>query len=51
MRKSAESIHWIKDKNGENHVCYINNHNDGKSYEQLSEDDKRNCYSEKLPWS
>lgn len=52
MTDRNESIHWVKDKNGKNHVCYLSNGKDGdKWYESLTEEEKNNCYSEKLPWS
>jgi len=52
MKNSHESIIWIKDEDGDNHVCYINDDIDeNRRFEQLSKDEKQHCYTEKLPWS
>lgn len=42
MKGGIESLTWLRDKNGKEYVCSLDN-NDKKSFEELTEDEKRRC--------
>jgi len=42
MKGGFESLSWLKDKNGKEYVCSLDN-SDKKSFEELTEDEKRKC--------
>lgn len=43
MRGGYESLTWLKDESGKEYVCYFEDAADKKSFEQLSEEQKRKC--------
>ncbi|MGA7276364.1 MAG: hypothetical protein WBW79_00355 [Desulfocapsaceae bacterium] len=43
MRGGYESLIWLKDNNGKEYVCYLDDAADKESFEQLSEEQKRKC--------
>lgn len=43
MKSGYESLAWVNDKNGKEYVCTINN-GDNKTLEQLTDDEKKQCY-------
>ncbi len=43
MKSGYDSLTWINDKDGKEYVCSINNSDNKKSFEQLSEDEKKRC--------
>lgn len=42
MKGGIESLTWIRDKNGKEYVCSLEN-SDKAKYEDLSEKEKRRC--------
>ena len=42
MKGGIESLTWLRDKNGKEYVCSLDN-SDKKSFEELTEDEKRKC--------
>jgi len=42
MKGGIESLTWLRDKNGKEYVCSLDN-SDKKSFEELTEDEKRRC--------
>ncbi len=42
MKGGIASLTWVKDKNGKEYVCSLENI-DKKSFEELTEDEKRRC--------
>ncbi len=44
MKSGYDSLTWINDKEGKEYVCSINNTGNKKSFEQLSEDEKKQCF-------
>ena len=42
MKGGIESLTWIRDKNGKEYVCSLED-SDKNSYEDLSEEEKRRC--------
>jgi len=42
MKGGIESLTWLNDKYGKEYVCSLES-NDKKSYDELSEEDKRRC--------
>jgi hypothetical protein len=42
MKGGIESLTWLKDKNGKEYVCSLES-SDKKSYEELTEAEKRKC--------
>jgi hypothetical protein len=43
MKSGYESLAWLNDKDGKEYVCSIDNNDVKKSFEQLTEDEKKNC--------
>ena len=43
MKSGYDSLTWINDKDGKEYVCSIHNPHNKKSFEQLSEDEKKQC--------
>jgi hypothetical protein len=43
MKSGYESLTWLNDKNGKEYVCSIDHSSNKKSYDQLSEDEKKQC--------
>jgi len=43
MKSGYESLVWVNDQNGKQFVCTIDPGNAKKSYEDLSEEEKRRC--------
>ena len=42
MKGGIASLTWVKDKNGKEYVCSLEN-SDKKTFEELTEDEKRKC--------
>ena len=42
MKGGIASLTWLKDKNGKEYVCSLEN-SDKKTFEELTEDEKRRC--------
>ena len=42
MKGGLESLTWLRDKNGKEYVCSLDN-SDKKTFEELTEDEKRRC--------
>lgn len=42
MKGGNKSLTWIRDKNGKEYICSLEN-NEIDHYEDLSEDEKRRC--------
>ena len=42
MKGGIESLTWIRDKNGKEYICSLED-SDKNSYEDLSEEEKRRC--------
>ncbi len=43
MKGGYESLTWINDKNGKEYVCTLDNDGRRKSFDQLSEEEKKQC--------
>ncbi len=43
MRGGYESLVWINDKSGREYVCYADDTRNKKSFEELTDDEKRSC--------
>jgi hypothetical protein len=43
MKSGYASLSWLNDKDGKEYVCSIENLGDRKSFEQLSDEEKRRC--------
>lgn len=43
MKSGIASLTWISDKNGKQYVCSLKKGSEKKSFEELSEDEKRKC--------
>ncbi len=43
MRGGIESLRWINDREGKEYVCYSDDVNDKKTYDELSAEEKVNC--------
>ncbi len=43
MKSGYESLTWINDKNGKEYVCSIKNFDGKKSFDQLTEEEKKQC--------
>lgn len=43
MKSGYESLVWLKDKSGKEYVCYFEDVDNNKSFDQLSEDAKKQC--------
>jgi hypothetical protein len=43
MKSGYDSLTWINDKDGKEYVCSIDNNSEKKSFEQLTEEEKKNC--------
>jgi len=43
MKGGYESLTWLNDKNGKEYVCSTDHSNNKKSYDQLSEEEKKHC--------
>lgn len=45
MKSGYDSLAWLNDKDGREYVCTIGHDNEDRSFEQLSEDDKKKCWN------
>lgn len=43
MRGGYEALTWINDKDGKEYVCYSDEVKDRLSFEQLNEEEQKNC--------
>lgn len=43
MKGGIESLSWINDKNGKEYVCYTDDVKDHKTFEELTEAEKKQC--------
>lgn len=43
MKSGYESLTWLNDKNGSEYVCSIESNGAKKSYELLTEEEKKTC--------
>jgi len=43
MKSGYESLSWINDENGREFVCSLDNSPNGKTFEQLSDEEKAKC--------
>lgn len=43
MKSGYESLTWINDQDGKEYVCTIDNVVNKKSFEQLTDDEKKRC--------
>jgi len=43
MKSGYESLVWVTDIKGREYVCKLANHDGKKSFEELSEEEKRRC--------
>ena len=52
MTEQTNTIVWVKDKKGNDHVCYIHDSDnvDKKRFEQLTENEQSGCYSKEIRW-
>lgn len=44
MKSGYESLEWVNDKRGKEFVCNIPQGNKKRSFEDLSDDEKKRCY-------
>ncbi|MGB3211315.1 MAG: hypothetical protein WBB19_11470 [Desulforhopalus sp.] len=53
MKSRYESIVWVKDEKGEKYVCPIDDFKGkkGRKFEQLTEEEKKHCSKNGLPWN
>ncbi len=43
MKGGYESLSWINDKNGKEYVCSLGEDGGKKSFEELTEEEKKRC--------
>ena len=43
MKSGYESMAWVNDKEGREYVCTINDNSEKKSFEQLTDEEKKRC--------
>lgn len=43
MKSGYESLIWLNDKSGKEYVCSIDNLDKRRSFDQLTEEEKRQC--------
>lgn len=43
MKSGYESLTWLNDKDGKEFVCSIDNFDIRRSYEQLTDEEKKHC--------
>lgn len=43
MKSGYESLTWVNDKNGKEYVCSLDQITGKKSFEQLSDEEKKGC--------
>lgn len=43
MKSGYESLAWLNDKDGKEYVCTISGNSEKKSFEDLTEDEKKQC--------
>ena len=43
MKSGYESLTWLNDKDGKEYVCTIDNTDSKKTFEQLTDDEKKRC--------
>jgi hypothetical protein len=43
MKSGYDSLAWVNDKDGREYVCSIDNHGKKATFEQLTEEEKKNC--------
>lgn len=43
MRGGYESLVWVNDRNGKEYVCYADDTHGKKSFDEFTEEEKRNC--------
>jgi len=43
MKSGYESLAWLNDKDGKEYVCSISDSSDKKSFEDLTDDEKKQC--------
>jgi hypothetical protein len=44
MRGGYESLSWINDRDGKEYVCTLERDNEVKSFDQLTEAEKKRCF-------
>ena len=43
MKSGYESLSWVNDKDGREYVCSISSNGEKRSFEQLTEEEKKRC--------
>ena len=43
MKGGYESLVWVNDRNGKEYVCYLENIENIRSFDQLSDDERKQC--------
>jgi len=43
MKSGYDSLTWLNDKDGREYVCTLDNAANKKSFDQLTEDEKKHC--------
>lgn len=43
MKSGYESLVWLNDKKGREYVCSLDTHGNKKSFDQLTEEEKKKC--------
>ena len=43
MKGGYESLIWVNDRNGKEYVCYLENIENIRSFDQLSGDERKQC--------
>ncbi len=43
MKSGYESLAWVNDKDGKEYVCTIKDGDNSKTFEQLTDDEKKRC--------
>ena len=43
MKHGYESLTWVNDKDGKEYVCSINQPAGGRTFEQLTEEERKRC--------
>ena len=43
MKSGYESLSWVNDKNGKEYVCSLDQYSGKKSFEQLTDEEKKRC--------
>lgn len=50
MNDKIKNTYWLQDQKGNKYECELPDFDDEKNFENLSEDEKNNCFSAILPW-